>query len=300
MPATHVQLEAGPLNELKAGSLKVDSQRFPVATRDSSLSVATRVIRSQRTWVLQSTLVILLAIAASAASTCCIIWTRPTHVSGGVLVDTNESPVATATAQIVVSLPDLPQLGEEFDYHTVEKVTLKVADRETNETKIVGLRAVGYAWLNDTDMDLFLADEVTLHISQTNMVLAPTVTVAGSTPVDLRRRRLQDIDATDVGFMLSMAAMVALGFGASTVVVTGLVVCAVVAAGIATYNYITEEEDERRRKLLEMRHPLMSEARLAQAAALAASFAMHHASRDLLGGPMPNFFPPGSLSPAIQ
>lgn len=274
-------------------------QLSDVGKADDRGSVATRVIRSNRNQVLQSTLVILFAVAASSASTACIIYTRPTHVSDGALVDTSEKPVATAKAQEVVNLPDLPLLGMEFDYHSVEKVTLTVFDFETNQSKIIGLRTVGFSWINDTDMDLFLAENNTLHISQTGMILAPTVKdITGSTPVALRRRRL---DIEPIHLLVGGAALTAGSAAASLAIAGSVVLVGICFLGVAlaVAGTVWLFASTRRRKLLDMGHPLMTEARMTQAAALAASYAVHHASRDLL----PNFLPPGSLgltSPMIR
>lgn len=71
---------------------------------DNRGSVATRVIASNKATSLTSTLVVVAAVIASAASAVAVIITRPTHLSGSMLVATDGNVVQTAVATTPVPL----------------------------------------------------------------------------------------------------------------------------------------------------------------------------------------------------
>lgn len=153
---------------------------------DNRGSVATRVIASNRTTALTSTLVVIAAILAAFASSVAVIYTRPTHVVGSTLVDANDRPVATTRAMTSIdNITVLPHLGKDFDYLAVETISVQLDD-----DRVVGFRTIGYDWLNETDMDLFLANGMTLHIHEGDFVLSKTEVDEAGTTVTAHRRQL--------------------------------------------------------------------------------------------------------------
>lgn len=111
------------------------------------------------------------------------------HVSNSALVNTNDEPVSTAKLMTHFDLQNIPSLGAEYDYSSMESVKLQVPDPETNNTGTLNLRVIGSYWYNVTDVDLFLETGLSLHISKGAMRLAPTLlNQFGVTPSDQRRK----------------------------------------------------------------------------------------------------------------
>jgi hypothetical protein len=89
-------------------------------------SIATRVISAHRktSWLTGS--VVVAAVVLSAVTTSAIIFTRPTHVDKGALVDSTNAPVGTAKIGSINDLKQAPALGSEYDYNSMESVKLQI------------------------------------------------------------------------------------------------------------------------------------------------------------------------------
>lgn len=161
------------------------------AKDDGRASVGTRVIRANRSNTVASTVVIITAILACALSAAAVIYTRPTHVANGALVDTSLHPVGTAEAMYIAeNLETLPQGGAFFNYLSIESLILAITNPDTGRNESIGATPTGFHWYNSTDMDLFLNNDLTLHISAGTLLLAPTErTTMGVTPSETRSRR---------------------------------------------------------------------------------------------------------------
>ena len=187
-------------------------------------SIATRVISAHRktSWLTGS--VVVAAVVLSAVTTSAIIFTRPTHVDKGALVDSTNAPVGTAKIGSINDLKQAPALGSEYDYNSMESVKLQIVDPETNQPGMLNLRVVGSFWYNATDMDFFLETGLTLHSSKVMgssvMKLAPTIRNAfGVTPAEHRRKLV-------------------LCFG----ICIGLVILAATSVSVAAYMVATRSE----------------------------------------------------------
>jgi len=167
-------------------------QLEPTNRPSRAMSVATRVISANRRVNVTSTLVILVAMTMSVISGGIVIATRPTHVTGGRLVDSVGSSVGTAKLISFIDTKTLPARGADFEYSEIEYVKLDVTDPSTgSRVGKMGLRLLGYHWYNSTDMDLFLETGYTLHIAKHTLALAPTKRDEyGLTPPEDRRRKL--------------------------------------------------------------------------------------------------------------
>jgi len=177
----------------------------------SAPSIATRVIKANRTATGQSLIVVLLAVAISIITTCVVVYTRPTHVMGGangaLLVDSGNHPVATGAVKERMSLDAIARNGKAHDYNQIESVMVDVVNPETHQAEVLGFRTIGFHWYNTTDIDFFLEGAMTLHISAGIKTLAPTLRNAfGVTPAEHRRKLL--LGMAIVGSLIVVAVAV--------------------------------------------------------------------------------------------
>lgn len=172
---------------MQEGDLKTVS---PQLHRSDTL--ATRIIGANRSATLSSTIVVLVAMFFACCSALSVIYTRPTKVDHGALVDNNNRAIGTSKTFDLVDLMTVAALGPDYDFHAIETITLDVTD-PANGTFLgtYGARTMGFFWYNATDIDFYLLDGNTLHISSDAVGLEPTVRTAfGMTPVETRRRAL--------------------------------------------------------------------------------------------------------------
>jgi len=185
---------------VKVGEVEISDRvklnRSDLETKSVASRVVTRVVQAQSKVQLQSTIVIVAAVLVSVLTTCTIILTRPAHVAhpaamGPTLVDSNGQIIGTQPVQASISIEKVCEMGEDFDYNSIESVSTKVYNNATGETSVMGFRTIGFHWYNNTDIDFFLQGAMTLHVSNGIKVLAPTVRDAfGMTPSGHRRSML--------------------------------------------------------------------------------------------------------------
>lgn len=134
-------------------------------------SVSTKIIHSSRTTTLMTTLVLLLAIFSGFLSSILVVATRPTSVNGQhSLTDSSGHVVSTSQSEASVDLlQELPTLGANFDYTRIRSVRLPMLGGA-----IRGHLVTSYMWYNNTDLDLVLTDDKTLHIVDGAAWLTPT------------------------------------------------------------------------------------------------------------------------------
>ena len=167
-----IYIRMTPLVELAADRHKVDHRG----------SVATRVIRSNRTQVWQSTLVVLFAITASAASTSLIIYSRPLSIlhSGGSSELTDKTGAVVQTGMFLghVQVVDLPTSGDFNQYERLKSVVIQQEITTTDpaeapaEAVFRSLKIDSWAWQNKTRMTLTGTDGTIILIDNGSVEIA--------------------------------------------------------------------------------------------------------------------------------
>ena len=152
-----------------------------------------KVINQERRAIIGATIVLLFSMVLLGGSTMAIVFTRETHVdtnsSGPILVDNNNQVVASGTVVHSTPLHLLPaQEGNDYSSLTVVQVPPSLVGGTT-----IGFKVVGYAHINQTDMDLFLvsldSDGLTLHISNGTLTLSEGTPASWFVTYDAPERR---------------------------------------------------------------------------------------------------------------
>lgn len=160
-----------PMEMDEIATAKVLARRETRPSRRTSVRYVTQYIaeRTDRA-TLVSTLVVIGAITLAAVTSVVIIFSRPVHVSHqdvegegsqSFLVDANGDAIVTAQSESSFTLTDLPSLGPDFGFD-MKRVSFPLS--EANDSAIMTAPVVGTVWYNETDVDLFLGNGLTLSI----------------------------------------------------------------------------------------------------------------------------------------